>query len=299
MLRIGELDNERDAHTFGDWLYVQGIDNRVDPGPGGRWEIWVLPEDQVAAAGRMLAEFRLNPGDPRYSSEAAGAAARRREAEKRAAAAAPIPLRPPGGLFPSGLPGPLTMTLIAISVIVYALGLSAAAEPIRQLLSIATFELGEESVQFSPHLVEVWEGQVWRLVTPIFLHFGILHIVFNMLWLRDLGGAVEKINGPTWFALLILAIAVPSNVGQFLWSGPLFGGMSGVVYGLLGYIWMKSRFDPRSGFALRPATVVMMMVWFVLCLFGLVGPIANVVHGVGLLVGMAWGFVSAKSSRRG
>ena len=77
-------------------------------------------------------------------------------------------------------------------------------------------------------------GQYWRLVTPVFLHFGWLHIAFNCLWLWELGGRVERVMGHVNMLLLFLAIAVVSNVCQFVFGGAgLFGGMSGVVYGLM------------------------------------------------------------------
>ena len=67
--------------------------------------------------------------------------------------------------------------------------------------------------------------------------------------------------------------------------------MSGVVYGLLGYIWMRAKFDPFSGLFLHKNTVIMMLVWLVLCFTGLLGPIANLAHLFGLLIGMAAGFL--------
>ena len=68
-------------------------------------------------------------------------------------------------------------------------------------------------------------------------------------------------------------------------SGPAFGGMSGVVYGLFGYLWIKTKFDPRSGFYLDPNLTMWFLIWFVLCMTGAVGPIANWAHGVGLAAG--------------
>jgi GlpG protein len=94
--------------------------------------------------------------------------------------------------------------------------------------------------------------------------------------------------------MLVLVIAAASNMGQFLMSGPLFGGMSGVVYGLLGYTWIRGKYDPSSGLFVHPQTVTLMIVWFFVCLVGLVGHVANTAHGVGFAVGITWGFISAK-----
>jgi GlpG protein len=65
--------------------------------------------------------------------------------------------------------------------------------------------------------------------------------------------------------------------------------MSGVLYGLFGYIWLRSQCDPNSGLGLSSATVAMMIVWFFLCLFGVIGNVANGTHVVGFILGMAWG----------
>jgi GlpG protein len=88
-------------------------------------------------------------------------------------------------------------------------------------------------------------------------------------------------------------MGVLSNLGQYFADGPGFGGMSGVVYGLLGYIWMRGKFDPGSGLFLHPTTVVMMLI----CLaFGYTHylQIANTAHSVGLGVGVVWGFLAAR-----
>ena len=296
MLKIGQLDNELDARTFGDFLYVQGIENQVDPAKDGQWEIWVVHEQQIAVAEKELAAFRANPNDPKYAA-GASAEAKRKEDLKRDAAAAPIKLRGRWAVVPTGLPGPATMILMLISVAVFAVQMGGARDAMEQLLSVTTYELGPEGFYFSSQLEEIRQGQLWRLITPIFLHFSILHILFNMMWLRDLGGMVESRKGWPYLIALVVAIAIPSNLAQFAYSGPLFGGMSGVVYGLLGYVWMKSRFDPFSGFYLCSSTVSTSLIWFALCLGGYVGHIANVVHAVGLGMGLACGLISAKLRR--
>ena len=91
--------------------------------------------------------------------------------------------------------------------------------------------------------------------------------------------------------LLVVVIGVTSNLGQNYWAGPFFCGMSGVVYGLLGYVWMKSKFDPATGVFLHPNTVAMMLIWFVLCLGRVIPNVANGAHAVGLGLGVLWGFL--------
>ena len=132
-------------------------------------------------------------------------------------------------------------------------------------------------------------GQVWRLITPIFIHFGPLHLLFNMLWLRDLGAMIEIRQGMLKLALLVVVLGVASNLGQYAIGGPYFGGMSGVLYGLFGYIWLRGHCDPASGLALSSTIVWMMMIWFFLCLFGIIENVANGTHVVGLVLGVLWG----------
>jgi GlpG protein len=98
-------------------------------------------------------------------------------------------------------------------------------------------------------------------------------------------------------------IAGLSNLGQMYMSGPGFGGMSGVVYGLLGYIWIRGKFDPASGLYLHSSTVIMMLIWFFICFAPNAIPgmprIANTAHAVGLVSGMVWGYLSSLKYRRG
>src|SRR6266704_690511 len=101
------------------------------------------------------------------------------------------------------------------------------------------------------------------------------------------GGVIARL------AVLVLVIAALSNFGQYLWQGPIFFGMSGVVYGLVGYIWLRGKFDLTSGLFLHRNTVMMAVIWFVLCLVGVIPHVANAAHSVGFGVGIAWGFISA------
>jgi len=73
-------------------------------------------------------------------------------------------------------------------------------------------------------------------------------------------------------------------------SGPSFGGMSGVVYGFLGYAWIKGKIEPRMGLALHQQTVIIMGAWLLLGIVGVLGSIANGAHVFGLIAGIVLGF---------
>ena len=148
-------------------------------------------------------------------------------------------------------------------------------------------------------LSEIFSGQFWRLFTPLFVHYSFIHILFNMFWLHDLGSQIERLKGSKFFITFALTLALFSNLLQFLMSGPSFGGMSGVVYGLFGYVWIKCRLDPGDGFRIDPVIANIMFAWFLLCFTGIVGSIANWAHAGGLLLGLAWGYGSALRWNRG
>jgi GlpG protein len=145
------------------------------------------------------------------------------------------------------------------------------------------------------------------LVTPIFLHLNPLHLMFNMLMLVQLGGSVEVARGKWRYLLIVLVTAVVSNVAEYFVSfsfhdspmldfqrSPSFGGMSGVLYGLFGYAWMKSRLAPEAGLHMPRETVMLLMGWLVLCMTGGIGSVANVAHLAGLVAGVVIGCVARR-----
>jgi GlpG protein len=281
MRAIGQLQGESFARVFSDYLYVQGIDNQVEQEVSGAWTLWIHGEDQLEEARTMLAAYQSNPNDPKYRQDARAADNLRLEEEKKNEAFAKR-MRDGSTLFRRlaayGL-GPVTLGLIIACGIVFAISWSGTRFPI-DLLSISQ--------------EDIFHGQIWRLFTPMLLHFGLLHFIFNMLWLRDLGSMIEARFSGRYLLIFVLIISALSNTAQYLLSGPNFGGMSGVVYGLFGFIWMRGKYDPSSGVYLHPTTVTMMIIWFFLCFTGMVGQIANTVHAVGLVVGGLWGLVSSR-----
>lgn len=140
---------------------------------------------------------------------------------------------------------------------------------------------------------DIVKGQAWRAVTPIFLHFGILHVVFNMMWLWQFGLVLETRFRSLRFFAMVLFIAVASNTAQAFVSGTNFGGMSGVNYGLFGFLLARCKLHPNPGFVLNHQTVVMMLIWLVVCFTGALGPVANTAHLVGFLSGGLIGVINA------
>jgi GlpG protein len=299
MRMIGHLGSERDAQAISDFLFVQGIDNEVEHDQENTWALWVHSEDELDRASALLREYQKSSSDPKYRQAGAEATRlkSRLEKEDRAYRKKLIQgdiLRQSLGAVPYGR---VSLAIIMLCGAVFFLSRFGRDMAQVQGLFITDRDSGVGVLGRLWALTEVRHGQVWRLVSPVFLHFNILHFFFNMLWLLDLGSMIEARRGKGLFIVLMLVLAVVSNLTQYLFSGPFFGGMSGVVYGLLGYAWLRGRFDPTSGLALHPHTVIMMIVWFFFCLTGLAGHVANYSHAAGLLAGMAWGYASAQLGR--
>jgi len=295
MRLIGYLKDEGSARAFADYLYVQGIENQLEQDSFDGWGIWISDEDKITRATDLLTAFRQNPSDPKYAKEGKGAADLRAQEQKDQESYRKR-LRSRRHLFrpltPYGF-GPLTFLMIVASVAVFVISKFAEDLPAIKGLFISGYVTNIRSLSWDAIPPEIRHGQIWRLITPIFIHMGVLHIFFNMLWLRDLGSMVEGRQSSLHLLILTLVIAACSNLAQYFVGGPGFGGMSGVVYGLLGYIWIRGKFDPASGLYLHPYNVVMMLVWFFACLLNFIPNIANTTHAVGLGIGITWGYLSS------
>jgi GlpG protein len=108
---------------------------------------------------------------------------------------------------------------------------------------------------------KIREGEVWRLITPVLLHEGPLHILFNMLWLFILGRQIEERIGIVRYIFLSLLIGIAGNVAQYLMSGPDFLGYSGIVTGMVGFIWIRQKIAPWEGYPLQKPVIIFITVF--------------------------------------
>lgn len=283
MRKIAIIQEAKEAAGFSAWLGQRGIEHHIGEQGSEGYPIWIYNEEDMGAAQNLLEQYqqgipppvsiplKLKPSLP----------------QKRKKTLSLWKRKPLLDLGPIGL----TMAIVSFGVaLVSQLGHRV---DLVEFLFYSRYMPPAGLISLPPEIIT---GQVWRLFTPIFLHFGLLHIVFNLLWLKDLGGILENRHGSIYFLILVLVIAGISNTAQYFVSGPAFGGLSGVVYGFLGFFWIRGKCDPSYGMKINPSIVIMMLVWFVICLTGLMGPVANTVHGVGLATGMAWGYVSSKAT---
>jgi GlpG protein len=292
MRLIGHLQDEARARAFADFLYVNGIASQLEHEKQDGWGIWITDEDQIGKATGFLEEYRHNPADSKFL-EHGKAAEELREREKKENEEYRKRVKSRRNLFTPMTPygvGPLTFAMLIACLVVFTWSkFGNSFEPVRFLFI---------SEYMNKSLVEVHQGEVWRLITPIFIHMNIFHIFFNMSCFIDLGSMVER-RQSTWFlSVFVIVVGVVSNLAGFYYAGPMFGGMSGVIYGLIGYIWIRGKFDPGSGLFLHRFTVVFALVFFFACLLHIIPGVANAVHAAGLGLGMLWGWVAAKISSR-
>lgn len=146
--------------------------------------------------------------------------------------------------------------------------------------------------------------EFWRLLTPTFLHFGLLHIVFNVVWMWFFGHRIELIQGRYQLLAVVLITALAANVAQFIMSpNTIFGGLSGVDSGLVGYVWVWSLLRKGEDFAVPKSLIYMMLVYLVVAASGIVTffsgtSVANAAHFGGLFAGMAVAAISVVIGRR-
>jgi len=124
----------------------------------------------------------------------------------------------------------------------------------------------------------------------MFLHFGELHIVFNLLWLWYFGQQLETIQKSWQFLLIVVLTSFAANTTQYLSSqASNFGGMSGVVYGLVGYAWILHNFVPGKKMRLNSSIFVVFIIALVLMELVASSWIATAAHVGGLVAGLIAG----------
>ncbi|MBZ9560084.1 MULTISPECIES: rhomboid family intramembrane serine protease [unclassified Modicisalibacter] len=198
---------------------------------------------------------------------------------------------------------PVAAGLVGMCVIVFAL-MALLGDRVLAWLMITPVSVVGNAVHLGSLGETLASGQVWRLFTPVLLHFGWMHLIFNMLWLWYFGRQVESLNGARRLALVVVIGAVGSNLAQYATGTVLFGGMSGVDYALLGYVWLMSRRRPSSGFFVPQMLVVFMLGWMVFTMTDFAEPlgfgnVANEAHLGGLLLGLAFGGWASRKKRAG
>ncbi|MEC4725891.1 rhomboid family intramembrane serine protease GlpG [Shewanella sp. D64] len=278
MIEIGRLPNERAAQALVDYLKGEKIDCKVIPIEQGVSLAVVRDQDSIKAA-MEFQRFIQNPHDDKYLQASWDNGDTQIKMDYGAPSLQLLTQ------FISGA-GPLTLSIFFICIVIFAGFNLGFANPIYEYLS------------FFNAVPDSNLSQVWRIFTPTLLHFSALHIIFNLLWWWYLGGKIENKLGTAPLLILLIVAGTLPNLLQYYIDGPNFGGLSGVVYAVVGYTWIMGVKRPELGIELPPAYMSFMLLWLVFGftdLFGL--SIANGAHIGGLMVGLTQGFIDSKRRR--
>lgn len=155
------------------------------------------------------------------------------------------------------------------------------------------------------YLPAVLQGEYWRLLTSVFMHFGIGHIVNNMLVLYVLGDNLERALGSVKYLILYLVCGIGANIVS-LWFDWTVGaheilsvsaGASGAVFGVVGGLLYavavnRGRLEDLSTRQL--AVMILISLYFGFTSTG----VNNAAHVAGLMIGIIMGLILYRKPRR-
>ena len=271
MFLLAELENVRAAQGFCDYLNSIGIVCKVQPLSASKMALYVN-EGDLAEARHELAAFESNPNDAKYY-----------EASWQVGTTE-------SGLSYSGQSLDLIPRFLKLSPLIQLISLSS-------LVVYLGFIFGAFNSLFGYLQFNATTPYTW--LTPAIMHFSAIHIIFNLMWWMYLGDKVTKELGNGYLVVIFLITALVSNWAQFILVAANFGGLSGVVYGLLGFCWLYGIFKPESNLAISTSVVGFMLVWLVLGFADvLFMSMANWAHLGGLVSGAMLGTLVAINHKK-
>lgn len=142
----------------------------------------------------------------------------------------------------------------------------------------------------------IMEGEYWRLITPIFMHSGFSHMLFNSFALVLFGPGLERMLGGGRFLLVYLVSGLIANVATLMLEALTYThvGSSGAIFGLFGYylaliLFKKDTLSKANSQIIITLTVISLVMTFL-------EPNVNITaHLFGLLGGLLLGAVSRQS----
>lgn len=314
MRLIGTLPQENQAQRFCAYLSQQGIESFCESG-----QVWVADEDRLSEATEELRQFSLNPADSRYNTVVAAQKEEQPDPEE-------LPKR--------RARAPITTFFLALCIFIYmlnflqeiqmsggekqkseALLMTPVQEELLYDLPVSPYWQGLYDIIFlklkgedvseakGPLFEQIRKGELWRLFSPCVLHLNFFHILFNMVWLWMLGRPMEARIGSIRLLLFTLVVGVATNTAQYLMSGPLFLGFSGVITAWAGFIWMREKIAPWEGYPVHRSTILFLGIFifamlalqiasFLLLVFTPIAfslNIANTAHIAGFILGLFLG----------
>lgn len=275
MQLLTTLNNPRAAQAFIDYMAAHQIDIQMMPDASGQFSLWVLHDQHVDVAQAELQAFLQNPYDQKYQAASWDVADQKRPQFHYASPNLLSLIKAKAGAF--------TLFIMALCIAIFALQTFGAGNAIFNAL------------HFPAQASQQW--QIWRWVSHALLHFSVMHIAFNLLWWWQFGGDLEQRLGSLKLIKLFIVSAIISGAGQYWVEGANFGGLSGVVYALAGYLWVLAQRAPQLGLSIPRSLMGFMLIWLVL---GFVQPfmaIANTAHLAGLISGVVLAWMDTKRNQ--
>ena len=203
-----------------------------------------------------------------------------------------------GKIFHAFRKATFTLSLIVLCIILAFLAPLNAMTDLTRAMIYPDFSFGTRIIDLDNVRANFSALQFLKMISPMLLHGGIIHLAFNMLWLWEFGRRIEAVQASWSLLVLIVFIALVSNTVQYVYGGSLyFGGMSGVVYGLFSYIWMWQLFDPKKNLSLPGPLIFFLLLSLVVITVINLDFIADEAHIGGLLTGVVYGAFTATISR--
>jgi GlpG protein len=267
-----------DLRPFSRYLSTQGVRHQISE-ESGKQVLRVVSEPEAEAVRRAFALWREQPELLATLNEQW-----ERQVEPRTRRGSIL-----NSLFQQAWMMPITFLLTVLCLLVAAFsGLG------RQLgsLEFLLYPLLDSSGFFAL-LGDIDSlSEMLRTLTPMLLHFGELHLVFNLLWLWYFGKQIEPRLPFVQYGALILLLAFASNTAEYLvLEFNNFGGMSGVVCGLVSCAWVIQSLMPRSRLMISHS----MFAGFIIIIIAMEvfagAYIATAAHVGGLVAGLLLGLV--------
>lgn len=302
MRYLAQIEGKQRAEAFVAYLLTQAVSTHIESVADNDqlWEVWIRDEDALEKARAELDQFNANSKDPKYAaavSEARQIIKQKQEASKAASKnIRPVRYRGTASLTGGRIP-PLTMTLlivcIAVSLLTNFMRPSEGYKLGRTMVEQLSF-VSPRAYEESGHdpAASLKRGEIWRAVTPVFLHGSPVHLAMNMLALVMLGRITERLLGTPRYAMMVLLLAslpmllaclMPPNLD----GSPFTVGISGVVYGLVAYLWIVSMQRPELGFRIPGSMIALLLIVVALGFGGLITGLSNWGHLGGFVVGLA------------
>lgn len=266
MIKVLEVPLSEDLTEFAEFLWVREIPHRII---------------ETVDAQAVWIPAQINPQGVRYLYEQ----------WKAGADLYSLRVATPHQQRLNPLEFPLTTGLLVLAVVITLLINFGENATVMRWLTITDFRLSSQHLIFS-HLPEtLYSLEWWRFFTPVFMHFNWPHLLFNALWIWGVGRWIERNHGRQVYLGLLLGAGIVSNIAQFLVSGPMFGGLSGIVFAVLAYTWLWDKVKGEADFGFPSAIMGFMLVWLMLGYTGALewlrlGAVANTAHLFGMLAGL-------------